>query len=147
MSIKHLSGLKALGAALRKDMKGVERKVGTTCVKTCKAGVNIVKKKLPRQDSIKKGLEAEKTSTGAILHSTAPHSGYVEEGTRPHHIPMDPLIAWATEKGFSDPAAMAKAVQKKIEAVGTTPLYFMRNSIPEMNAFFDATLKALLAGD
>lgn len=145
--MKTVKGVSGLTAALTKDLAALDKRVGRAALKACKDGVGIVKAKLPKRDHVKRGIEAEATETGAKIVSTAPYSGYVEEGARPHLVPFEVLLEWATERGFQDPGAVAKSVQKKIAARGVAPTWFMRSSIPEIRDRFDTILKGESGGE
>jgi hypothetical protein len=65
--------------------------------------------------------------TGAFVTMGAPYAAMMEGGTRPFTPPIEPLIAWATRKGATDPVAMAWAVRRSIQQHGIAPKrYFSR---------------------
>ena len=65
-----------------------------------------------------------KASSRASLFGVAPsiYANYVELGTRPHPVPVEPLILWASRKfGLQNEAAEAvgKSIARRIAARGT----------------------------
>lgn len=64
---------------------------------------------------------------GAIVSVQAPHAAFVEYGTRPHTPPLQPLLEWAERKGLGPGAA--RAVQRKIAAVGTAPRHYFTKAV------------------
>jgi hypothetical protein len=97
-------------------------------------GAEIVARAEPKDlGTLKQSTRGVPTSSGGYILVDAPHAGAVELGTRPHWVPLKPLIAWARRHGAADDAAafrMAKGIQMKIAKVGTAPRYFMRKSLP-----------------
>ncbi|HLP69902.1 MAG TPA: hypothetical protein VK181_20505 [Rhizobium sp.] len=43
--------------------------------------------------------QVEETPTGAIVYNSAPHALIVEEGSRPHHPRVEPILRWLARKG------------------------------------------------
>lgn len=50
------------------------------------------------QSQLVRSGRAERMSNGASAEFTAPHAAHIEEGTRPHTAPMEPLLAWARRR-------------------------------------------------
>lgn len=73
---------------------------------------------------------------GAIVKVDAPHGVFMEEGTRPHFPPLQPLEDWVTLKGFaSDPAAVRRiawAIAEKIARDGIAPRHFFRKAVARL---------------
>ncbi len=76
-----------------------------------------------------------------ILGNYAPYAGVIEDGARPHSMPIGPLLAWAKRvtgspsqppKYDSHVWALALAVQKKILNEGQAPKHIMANMIPKI---------------
>ncbi len=61
---------------------------------------------------------------------TAPYAPDVEEGTDPHHVPIEPLEVWA-RRVLGD-ESLAGAVQTKIEQKGTDAQPFVEPGIDAM---------------
>lgn len=60
----------------------------------------------------------------------AEYADYVEYGTDPHWMPIEPLLKWANKKfGKKEGTSIAYAVQKKIAKYGTQPTAYVRNAI------------------
>ncbi len=78
---------------------------------------------------LRRSFHVTTTPDGAVLENTAPHSGFMEFGTRPHWAPLPALLAWADrklrgtyKKGQGRAAAamaLALGTQRKIAARGT----------------------------
>lgn len=72
------------------------------------------------------------TGTGVMLYMDAPHAVFMEEGTRPHWPPLQPILEWVERKGLADgdeAYAVARAVQAKIAEKGTAPRRFFRRAM------------------
>lgn len=70
------------------------------------------------------GVPPHETADGAIVWGyTAPHAIYVERGTKPHWVPIEPLLRWARIVLGDEGAAYA--VQRKIAVEGTDPQPFV----------------------
>jgi len=60
----------------------------------------------------------------------APYADFVEYGTKPHWMPIKPLLKWAETKfGKKEGKNIAYAVQQSIAKKGTVPHPFIRNAI------------------
>ena len=66
------------------------------------------------QSQLVRSGRAERMSNGASVEFTAPHASHVEEGTRPHTAPMEPILAWARRRVRSSGAP--KGTKKKRKA-------------------------------
>ena len=74
---------------------------------------------------------------------------FVEEGTRPHRMPIDPLIGWVRRKrkdlgiSFAETNSTAWAVWWKIARKGTKAKKYMEDALKKfnLNAYLDALLK------
>jgi transcriptional regulator GlxA family with amidase domain len=86
---------------------------------------------------------------GALVTVDAPHAGFVEEGTRPHRPPLQPLIDWVKTKGLArddrQARSIAFAVQRAIALRGTRPRFYFRDAWeqarPEIEAMVAAELE------
>ena len=70
-----------------------------------------------------------------IIHYQAPYSAYVEFGTQPHRMPIEPLKRWVKRKlGYKEKEAekVSWAVWQKIAREGTDPKPFLRPAIREV---------------
>ncbi len=70
---------------------------------------------------------------GAIVKVTAPHAAPIEEGTRPHYPPIQPIRDWVRTKGFAQDDAsierIARAVARKIARDGIAPRHFFAKAV------------------
>lgn len=70
---------------------------------------------------------------GAIVTVEAPHGHFMEEGTRPHFPPLQPLRDWARVKGLAHDDASEKriayAVALKIAEDGIAPRHFFEKAV------------------
>lgn len=84
-----------------RDMRRLRRGVVKASQSTARKGVRVVQRNAPEAfGEIREGVEARSTENGAVIDSTAPHSAPVEEGSRPHMPPVEPLIAWVKLRGM-----------------------------------------------
>jgi len=90
------------------------------------------------------------TEDGADLSNTAPHSGILEQGSRPHYPPLRPILHWVVGKWGIDLQGgkrsfetieevpwktyrAAKTVQEKIAAEGTEAHRMVGDNLSELN--------------
>lgn len=70
---------------------------------------------------------------GAIVRIDAPYAAAMEEGTRPHFPPLQPLEDWVVVKGIArDPASVkriAYAIALKIARDGIAPRHFFAKAV------------------
>lgn len=83
---------------------------------------------------LRQSVSYDRLPDGAAVSVDAPHAPFMEHGTRPHTPPLGPLLEWASRKGFEDPAAVARAVQRKIAARGIEPRHFFSRSMQRARA-------------
>lgn len=95
----------------------------------------------------KNSFHAEKTETGAVTFNDAPHSGIVEEGARPHHLPREGIEAlerWCVRKlhlGEKEAKSAAWAIATNIAKVGLKGRWVMRDSQDEALHFYQLELE------
>lgn len=69
------------------------------------------------------------------IHYDAPYAGYVEFGTDPHRMPLEPLVNWARKKlgitNETEARKVAWAIWQKIATKGIDPKPFLRDAINE----------------
>lgn len=82
----------------------------------------------------------------------APYAAISDLGSRPHWAPLTPLLDWvhrhAGTLGAGDEAAeerIARAIQEKIAMEGTKPTFFVRDSIPKLQAILARIVSARMA--
>jgi hypothetical protein len=71
------------------------------------------------------------TPRGAIVRVDAPHAAPLEYGARPFTPPLQPLLEWATRKGFDDPKAVAWAVLMTFRKKGMKPKRFFFRALQQ----------------
>lgn len=75
---------------------------------------------------------------GSIVRVEAPHAPFMEEGTRPHFPPLQPLEDWVRVKGFASDAAsvrrIAYAVALKIARDGIAPRHFFAKAVRQLES-------------
>lgn len=103
MTVKHFTSLAAAGRAIAKDAKARDRRVRRT-VRMVAARVRdqVARKYVPiafREliDSLHV-LDAQNGT--AFVIADAPHSEAVENGSRPHTPPLEPLVRWVQLRGM-----------------------------------------------
>lgn len=106
-------------------------------------GAEVIARRAPKDlGNLKRSSHAEITPSGAQIVVDAPHAGAVELGSRPHWMPLQPLLDWAKRKvGAADAYRFAKAVQMKIARLGTKPTYFVRKSLPALRAILKSEVE------
>lgn len=102
----------------------------------------------------------ESDVVGQVIHIMvdAPYAADVELGTLPHVVPLRVLVDWvhrhmgsssAIGAGSSDESAafaIAHAIQSKIAMDGTSPTFFVRDSMPELAELVHSFVALRLAG-
>ncbi len=111
----------------------------------------------------RRATEVVPTEDGAILQNTSAHMVYMEFGTRPHWVPIAPLLAWAARKkrGMGKPAsgaqgprqritagrrqaaikALAYGAQRRIAKFGTAPRGFWARASVRFPEFYEHALR------
>lgn len=100
MGVKRVKGLAGLRKELRKDMKTLEGRIVEATHKTADFGRLVAFSKAPVAfGQLRDGIVDEKLERGARIRSTAPYSAAVEEGSRPHWPPLQPILEWVKLRG------------------------------------------------
>lgn len=77
---------------------------------------------------LRNSVEAVFTDKGARVVVKAPHAPWIEDGTRPHWAPLQPLLEWVMRKKQIDAdeaLPIARGVQHAIAARGIEPRHFL----------------------
>lgn len=91
---------KGFAAMFRKDMRILKRHVVKATHRTADLGRLIAFTKAPVAFAeLRDGIIDVKLPDGALIVSTAPYSAAVEEGSRPHMPPIEPIVAWVRLRG------------------------------------------------
>lgn len=99
MGTKRVS-LADLGRVLQQDLRTLHRRTLRATWQAAAAGRDVARSKAPEGlGGVREGILAEPLPDGARIRSSAPHSGIVEHGSRPHWPPLEPLIAWVRKRG------------------------------------------------
>lgn len=121
----------------RKLRKRLEKAIDNTLTK----GVEIVKANVPvASGELRDSIHVE----GREIVADAPHAWVVELGSMPHMPPVEPLIKWATLKGFENPEKAAWGIAINISKFGTKPTHFFRNSIPAIQRVLKKEMRKAL---
>ncbi|HEU4728389.1 MAG TPA: hypothetical protein VFT22_10880 [Kofleriaceae bacterium] len=103
MATFHVRSLSELNSLLGKHARARVQRVERAVKQTAQHGVPVVRSNVPvafaeLEHSIHAGdLPAAR---GARVYADAPHAAPVEEGSRPHMPPLEPLIAWVKLRGM-----------------------------------------------
>lgn len=89
--------------AIRRDVEGADRRLRLAVRKTARQTSNYVAREtVPRAfGELADSVHAEDVGAGASnVVADAPHAAAVENGSRPHVVPLDALIAWVELRGL-----------------------------------------------
>lgn len=107
---------------------------------TSRAGVAVMVESIEESGAVNTGHLKKSTSShnvekGAELVVDAPYAMAVNYGSRPHMMPIQPLIDWALRKFKVDEEEakeIAYAVRRKIATKGTKPTMFRELAIEQI---------------
>jgi hypothetical protein len=159
------------------DLRATEKQMKKALHRAAVRGIRRVTEeidKLGNRKPVDRGIyraawKALATDDGAVLFNDSPHAGFIEQGTRPHMPPIEPLKAWVLRKfgptlrrefkaaggakvlgkpmkdyAETAAAALAFAIAKSIARKGTAPRYILQNSIPDLEALAVEELKRVI---
>ncbi len=107
--------LEDLPRELAKDLALLRHRVVLATHATAHASWSVIQSKAPKAfGEIAQGIESIPRKTGATIRSTAPHSGAVENGSRPHMPPLEPIIKWVQLRGMQGLEKGARGVSREI---------------------------------
>jgi len=161
VSTQNVKGFEGLRQALTRDFAKMRREIVLGAARAGRSTTHEVAKNVPvafgeLRESVH--LDASGAEQGVILVvADAPHAVAVEVGSRPHLVPLEPLIAWVRLRGLQASAAkrltargnaaalapgggaranadgavtIARAIQFVLLKRGTKPAWFMRQALP-----------------
>jgi hypothetical protein len=120
VNTKHVR-LEDLAATIRADLAKIPRRVLGASRTAARRGVPIAKGTAPVAfQELADSIDAHDTPFGAIIRADAPHAAAVENGSRPHMPPVEPIERWVKLRGTQGLAgsrhraarAMARAIQR-----------------------------------
>lgn len=108
MSEVRVKGFKALQRALVTDSKSRQRRVERAFRRTAQRGAAVIRRAAPVAFSeLRDSVHAE----GYRIIADAPHAAAIEDGSRPHWPPLEPLIKWVKLRGMqglASPKSLAR---------------------------------------
>lgn len=127
MKTIRVKGLGELRRALRKNLRDKERRMERARIRAAKRGAAHVRTHIPVAfGELRAGV---KVIDGKIVVD-ARHAAAVERGSRPHWMPLEPLIKWVKLRGFQ-----GLATEKRIGRMpGTTTASHARNAAAAIRA-------------
>lgn len=121
--------LAKLGATLRKDLGTLQGKLVGATWRAAREGVKIARRNAPKAFlELADGIADVPLDRSALVVSTAPHSDAVENGSRPHMPPVEPIAEWVRLRGMqgltsagrvTKRAGAPQAIAKMIRAAQT----------------------------
>lgn len=97
MKTIRVKGLRELERALRKDLQGKQKSWDRARKRAARRHAAFVRQNMPVAFG---ELRASVHADGTIVVADGPHAAAVERGSRPHWMPLEPLIAWVKLRGF-----------------------------------------------
>ena len=91
-----------------------------------------------------RSTKVDPTKDGAIVGMDAPHAAFIEEGTRPHFPPLQPLRDWARMKfggSESEINQIAFLVARKISRDGIEPRHYFKASVDRVEELLGDEIK------
>lgn len=97
MATFELKSLAALARRVPKDMAAREKRIARAISKTTTAGAAVVRRRVPVAFSeLRDSVQHDATR----VFADAPHAAAVENGSRPHWVPLEALIRWVKLRGM-----------------------------------------------
>jgi hypothetical protein len=141
--------LKDFPGRLRSDMNNRQARIRAALAETAEKGAAYVRTKVPVAfKDLRNSVQAVPDRTGRGLSQIivdAPHAQAVEKGSRPHWVPIAPLLKWVglVFKGLParDRKNLAYAIQHSIAEKGTKPHWYMRDSQRQILRILDREIR------
>lgn len=103
MATKTFSDLRSAAAAIERDARARDRRVRTAVQKASRESRNyVIRETVPRAfGELAHSVHVVDAARGnSTVIADAPHAAAVENGSRPHTPPLEPLIAWVKLRGM-----------------------------------------------
>lgn len=108
MSTKRVKGFAALHRVLQKDMRARSNRLDRAFRRTAAKGAAVMRRNVPVAHSeLRDSIHVE----GRKIIADAPHAAAVDQGSRPHMPPIEPLIKWVKlrgAQGLSSPKSLGR---------------------------------------
>ena len=80
---------------------------------------------------------------GFAVQNPTPQAVWMEDGTRPHWVPLGALMAWAQQKtrGGGNAFLLARAAQRAIARRGIRPRHYFRKAQAKFVGFIDRAIR------
>lgn len=96
MTVKYVKSLRELERLLPRDMAARERRIKRAVERTARRGAALVRRNVPVAfGELRDGVQAVENR----IIADSPHAAAVEKGSRPHVVPLEPLIRWVKLRG------------------------------------------------
>lgn len=127
MAVKTVGSIAELQKLLAKDMRARQKRVEAGIRQAAKAGRTVAKQNAPVAfGPLRESIHVE----GSQIVADAPHAAAVENGSRPHWVPLEALIEWVTLR-----ARQGKLTPRQIERLpGTTTAGHARRVAAQLQA-------------
>lgn len=97
MSTHHVKSLPELNRLLRRHMRQRQKRIAKAVKKTARQGAAHVRRNVPVAHSeLRDSVQAKPEQ----ILADAPHAAPVEEGSRPHFPPIEPIVKWVKLRGM-----------------------------------------------
>src|SRR4051812_27825637 len=106
--VTRVKGLSELRRVLKRDMRKKQREFEAAQARAARKHAAFVRQNMPVAFG---ELRASVHADGTRVVVDAPHAAAVERGSRPHWMPLEPLLEWVKLRGFqglASPKALAR---------------------------------------
>lgn len=101
MAEYQVDSLKHLASLIQKHSEKHQRRLERELRRAAKRGVTAVKQNVPVAfGELRESVHSEPVDGGAQIIVDAPHAAAVNNGARPHWMPLEPLIRWVKLRGM-----------------------------------------------
>ncbi|MEI6221183.1 MAG: hypothetical protein WCP97_00565 [bacterium] len=133
----------AYRATLKGKEQPIKQSLSTIVTVITIEAQNRIKEYAPHNTGqLKQGIQRTITTSSNITGKVYPSTAYaapIEDGSRPHWAPIEPLKIWAKQHGMKENAAYA--IQKKIAKNGTKARPFFAPAIADVERQASKTLE------
>lgn len=155
---------KDIAARLRKMDANLRRATKLAVLEAAAAGTVVIAKAAPvDRGRLKQSVRLRRRGESGYpeIVVDAPYAAIIEVGSRPHWVPLTPLVGWVRRnrakfgitgdgrtrdkagrfQASGEVIAIARAIQRSIAMKGTRPRWFVRGSIPTLNRILGDCLR------
>lgn len=135
--VRRCKSIAELRTVFSRDMRDREKRLRHAALVVARRGASYIRTTtIPIAfHELERATAGVKTSKGASIRTEAPHAEAVEKGSRPHWVPLAPLIAWVKLRGMQGLDKRGNVIRSSKGLKGSTTFEHARRVATEIRNY------------